>query len=117
MRTQGIQRLAMFGLAVLPLCSFGDQGVTRNEILIGTIQDLSGPLAAYSKEALNGMNMRLEELNAAGGVNGRKKIRLLAEDSGYDTKKAMLAAQKLAQSDKIFAVAGSMGTRPLSRCS
>jgi ABC-type branched-subunit amino acid transport system substrate-binding protein len=38
------------------------------------------------------MNMRLEELNAAGGVNGRKKIRLLAEDSGYDTKKAMLAA-------------------------
>ena len=109
MRTQGIQWLAMFGLAVLPLCSFGDQGVTRNEILIGTIQDLSGPLAAYSKEALNGMNMRLEELNAAGGVNGRK-IRLLVEDSGYDTKKAMLAAQKLAQSDKIFAVAGSMGT-------
>ncbi|MDR6861507.1 hypothetical protein J2W96_007850 [Variovorax guangxiensis] len=29
MRTQGIQWLAMFGLAVLPLCSFGDQGVNR----------------------------------------------------------------------------------------
>lgn len=109
MRMQGVRWLATVGLAVLPLCSFADQGVSKNEIVIGTIQDLSGPLAAYSKETLNGMNMRLEETNAAGGVNGRK-IRLLVEDSGYDTKKAMLAAQKLAQSDKIFAVLGSMGT-------
>lgn len=95
--------------ALVPLCGFADQGVSKTEILIGTIQDLSGPLAAYSKETVNGMNMRIEETNAAGGINGRK-IRLLVEDSGYDTKKAMLAAQKLAQSDKIFAVAGSMGT-------
>jgi branched-chain amino acid transport system substrate-binding protein len=109
MRNQGVRWLVALGFAALPLCGFADQGVTKNEILIGTIQDLSGPLAAYSKETLNGMNMRLEEVNAAGGVNGRK-IRLLVEDSGYDTKKAMLAAQKLSQSDKIFAVAGSMGT-------
>ncbi|MDR6861508.1 branched-chain amino acid transport system substrate-binding protein [Variovorax guangxiensis] len=88
---------------------FRRPGRQQDEILIGTIQDLSGPLAAYSKEAVNGMDMRLEELNAAGGVNGRK-TRLLVEDSGYDTKKAMLAAQKLVRSDKIFAVAGSMGT-------
>ncbi|VTU24867.1 Leucine-, isoleucine-, valine-, threonine-, and alanine-binding protein precursor [Variovorax sp. PBL-H6] len=109
MSIRGVHWIVALGLAALPLCSLADQGVTKNEILIGTIQDLSGPLAAYSKESLNGMNMRLEEVNAAGGVHGRK-VRLLVEDSGYDTKKAMLAAQKLAQSDKIFAVAGSMGT-------
>ena len=106
---QGRRTLLAIAVAVLPVCSFADQGVTKSEVLIGTIQDLSGPLAAYSKETINGMNMRIEETNSAGGVNGRK-IRLLVEDSGYDTKKAMLAAQKLAESDKIFAVAGSMGT-------
>lgn len=109
MRNQHLHCLVAFTLAAMPLCGIADQGVTKNEILIGTIQDLSGPLAAYSKETLNGINMRMEETNAAGGVSGRK-IRLLVEDSGYDTRKAMLAAQKLAQSDKIFAVAGSMGT-------
>ena len=102
-------RIAAIALALAPLCGFADQGISRSEVVFGTIQDLSGPLAAYSKETLNGMNMRIEEANAAGGVAGRK-IRLLVEDSGYDTKKAMLAAQKLAQSDRIFAVAGSMGT-------
>lgn len=106
---QSLRKVFALAAAILPLCSWADQGVSKTEILIGTIQDLSGPLAAYSKETVNGMNMRIEEVNAAGGVNGRK-IRLLVEDSGYDTKKAMLAAQKLAQSDKIFAVAGSMGT-------
>jgi branched-chain amino acid transport system substrate-binding protein len=101
---------AAVALTLVPLCGMAaDPGITKDEIRIGTIQDLSGPLAAYSKETLNGMNMRIGESNAAGGVAGRK-IKLLVEDSGYDTKKAMLAAQKLSQSDGIFAVVGSMGT-------
>lgn len=106
---RGRRHWLVLATVVVPLCGWADQGITKNEILLGTIQDLSGPLASYSKEALNGMNMRIDEANAAGGVNGRK-IRLLVEDSGYDTKKAMLEAQKLAENDKIFAVVGSMGT-------
>jgi branched-chain amino acid transport system substrate-binding protein len=101
--------IAVAVLAAVPMVTLADQGVTKTEVLIGTIQDLSGPLAAYSKETLNGMNMRIAETNSTGGVAGRK-LRLLVEDSGYDTKKAMLAAQKLAQSDGVFAVVGSMGT-------
>lgn len=85
------------------------QGVTKTEVLLGTIQDLSGPIAAFGKETRNGMNMRVDETNAAGGIGGRK-IRLLVEDSGYDTKRAVLGAQKLAESDKIFAVVGTIGT-------
>lgn len=103
--------LAAIALAAtgFPLAGQAQQGVTDKEILLGTIQDLSGPLVAYSKETLNGMNMRIEETNASGGISGRM-VRLLVEDFGYDTKRAMLDAQKLAQSDKIFAVVGSMGT-------
>src|SRR5512133_1264978 len=85
------------------------QGVTKTEILVGTIQDLSGPLAAYGKAARNGMLLRLDEINEQRGVNGRRP-RLMTEDDGYDPKKALLAAQKLVNQDKIFIMAGHLGT-------
>jgi ABC-type branched-subunit amino acid transport system substrate-binding protein len=84
-------------------------GVSANEVVIGTIQDLSGPVVAFSKEVINGLRMRFDEANAAGGVAGRK-VRLIVEDSGYDTKKGVMAAQKLIQSDHVFLMIGTMGT-------
>ena len=62
-------------LAVLALTSTlalaQQQGVSKNEILIGTIQDLSGPLAGYGKQARNGMLLRIDELNEQqGSING-----------------------------------------------
>ncbi len=95
--------------SVASLASAQQQGVSKTEILIGTIQDLSGPLAGYGKQARNGMQLRVEEINEQGGVNGRK-LKLLVEDSGYDPKKAVLAAQKLVNQDKIFIMAGHLGT-------
>lgn len=85
------------------------QGVSKNEIVIGTIQDLSGPLAAFGKAVRQGMLLRAEEINEQGGIHGRK-IRLVVEDSGYDPKRAVLAAQKLVNQDKVFIVAGHIGT-------
>jgi len=85
------------------------QGVSKNEILVGSIQDLSGPLAAFGKAVRQGMMLRAEELNEQGGIHGRK-IKLVVEDSGYDPKKAVLAAQKLVNQDKIFIMAGHIGT-------
>lgn len=85
------------------------QGISKNEILIGTIQDMSGPLAGYGKQARNGMLLRIAELNEQGSVNGRK-LKLVAEDDGYDPKKAVLAAQKLVNQDKVFIIAGHLGT-------
>jgi branched-chain amino acid transport system substrate-binding protein len=85
------------------------QGVSKSEIVIGTIQDMSGPLAGYGKQARNGMLLRVEEINEQGGVQGRK-LKLIAEDSGYDPRKAVLAAQKLVNQDKVFIVAGHLGT-------
>ncbi|MBS0338203.1 MAG: ABC transporter substrate-binding protein [Proteobacteria bacterium] len=87
------------------------QGVSKTEIVIGSEQDLSGPIVAFSKQLKNGMEMRVEEINAAGGIHGRK-LKLIVEDHGYDPKKAVLATQKLVQKDKIFAMVGSIGTAP-----
>ena len=85
------------------------QGVSKNEIVIGSMQDLSGPIVAFSKQFKNGMEMRVEEINAQGGIHGRK-LRLIVEDHGYDPKKAVLGAQKLVQRDRIFAMLGTIGT-------
>lgn len=86
------------------------QGVSKDQILVGTIQDLSGPLAGYGKQARNGMQLRIDELNEQqGSIHGRK-IKLLVEDDGYDPKKAVLAAQKLVNQDKVFIIAGHLGT-------
>ncbi|MES3000261.1 MAG: ABC transporter substrate-binding protein [Pseudomonadota bacterium] len=92
------------------LAAAQQQGVSKTEILVGTIQDLSGPLAGYGKQARNGMQLRIDELNEQqGSIHGRK-VRLIAEDDGYDPKKAVLAAQKLVNQDKVFIVAGHLGT-------
>ena len=85
------------------------QGVTKGELVIGTMQDLSGPIVAFSKQLVAGMNMRVDEINNQGGINGRK-LKLVVEDHGYDPKKAVLATQKLVQKDKIFAMIGTIGT-------
>ena len=86
------------------------QGVSKNEIVIGSIQDLSGPIAAFGKQVRFGMQLRVDELNEqSGGIHGRK-IKLLIEDSQYDPKKAVLAAQKLVNQDKNFAMVSHLGT-------
>jgi branched-chain amino acid transport system substrate-binding protein len=85
------------------------QGVSKDEVVLGSIQDLSGPVAAFGKQTRNGIEMRIDEQNAGGGVQGRK-LRMVFEDSGYDPKKGVLATQKLLQKDKIFAMIGTLGT-------
>ena len=86
-----------------------NEGISASEIVIGTHQDLSGPIKGWGVPVSNGMKMAVEEINAAGGIQGRK-IKLIVEDTGYDPKKAVLASQKLIERDKIFAMVGPMGS-------
>jgi branched-chain amino acid transport system substrate-binding protein len=92
-----------------PLAQAQNQGVTKDEIVLGSIQDLSGPIAGFGKQVRLGMMLRVDEINEQGGINGRK-IRLIVEDSAYDPKRAVLAAQKLVNQDKIFMMVAHIGT-------
>lgn len=85
------------------------QGVSKTEIVLGTLQDLSGPIAILGKQARQGMMLRLDEANEQGGIHGRR-LKLLVEDVAYDPKKAVMAAQKLLNQDRIFAMVGTLGT-------
>ena len=93
----------------LPALALAAQGVTKDEIVIGTIQDLSGPVSPFGKAARNGLQLRVDEINEQGGIHGRK-IRLIVEDNAYDPKRAVLAAQKLVNQDKVFLIAAHIGT-------
>ncbi|MBE1283300.1 MAG: ABC transporter substrate-binding protein [Rhodobacteraceae bacterium] len=85
------------------------QGVSDSEVVIGSVNDLSGIFAAVGVPAVNGANMRFDEVNAAGGVHGRQ-IRFVVEDNGYQIPRAMQGYNKLLNRDQVFAMLLSLGT-------
>jgi len=111
MKTKNLLAMTVIGAAALwtTFAHAEQQGVSKDEIVLGTIQDLSGPLAGFGKQTRAGMQLAVAEINEQGGVNGRK-LKLLVEDDGYDPKKSVLAAQKLVNQDKIFIMVGHIGT-------
>ena len=84
-------------------------GISDTEIRLGLITDLSGAVIEYGNESASAARMAVEEVNAAGGIHGRK-LTLIVEDNGYEPRKAVLAAQKLVEQDDVFAIVGHLGT-------
>ncbi len=85
------------------------QGVSDTEVIIGSMNDLSGPFAAFGAPAAQAAQLYFDEVNANGGVHGRK-IRFVVEDHGYQVPKAVQATNKLVNRDKVFAMLLSLGT-------
>jgi len=111
----GARLRAAVALAALaasaPAVAQATQGVTDTEIVIGSHQDLSGPVASLGGPLRDGMVLAVEDINAAGGIHGRR-LRLVVEDTSFDPKKAVLATQKLLTQDKVFAMVAPLGTAP-----
>lgn len=101
--------MAMMAGVLTSAAALAEPGVTASTLRVGTIQDLSGPIAMLGAPIRDGMLLRFEEANARGGVHGRK-LELRFEDSGYDPKRAVLATRKLLSRDKVFAFVGNLGT-------
>ena len=64
--------LATTGMLASGVQAQTTQGVSDNEIVIGTHIDLSGPAAPGMPMLRNGMQLRIDELNAAGGSTGAR---------------------------------------------
>lgn len=86
-----------------------DQGVSETEIKIGMHTDISGPVSSFGKYSVEGVKMRMDEINENGGIHGRKLV-LFAEDHQYQVPRAVQAANKLINKDKIFLMLASLGT-------
>jgi len=91
------------------------RGVTKTEITLGMHTDLSGVAATYGVSSSNAVKMRFDEINDAGGINGRK-IRFIIEDQAYQVPKAVQACNKLINRDKVFAFVAPLGTPMNNAC-
>lgn len=85
------------------------QGVSKDEILIGSPLDLSGPISVIGTYLRQGMEAEIGSINAAGGIHGRR-LKLIVEDTGYDPRRAIVATRKLVGQDKVFALVGALGS-------
>ncbi len=85
------------------------RGVSDSEIVVGCMADMSGVTAVQGVNNADGMRMAYDEINAKGGVNGRK-IRFIVEDNEYTVPKAVQAMNKLLNRDNIFFAVGNGGT-------
>jgi branched-chain amino acid transport system substrate-binding protein len=107
---------AVAALAVVATpASAQTRGVTKTEIVLGMHTDLSGVAATYGVSSSNAVKMRFEEINAAGGIHGRK-IQLIIEDQGYQVPKAVQACAKLINRDNVFAFVAPLGTPMNNAC-
>ncbi|HXJ84803.1 MAG TPA: ABC transporter substrate-binding protein [Candidatus Methylomirabilis sp.] len=101
--------LLLLGALALAAVAAETRGVTKTEIVLGTHTDLSGPAATYGVSATNAIKMRFDDVNAAGGIHGRK-IRYIVEDTQYQVPRAVQAGNKLINRDQIFAMVAGLGT-------
>jgi branched-chain amino acid transport system substrate-binding protein len=90
-------------------CAPGEEGVSDGAILIGQCAALQGPAAGLGSGMNLGLKACFATINAGGGIHGRK-LTLVAVDDGYDPDRCVDGTLKLLEEDKVFALAGYVGT-------
>lgn len=98
--------LATLALAAI-FCVAGCSKKQDDSIKIGGVFPLTGAVSVYGVECKNGIDLAIEEINAAGGVNG-KKIVLISEDDEGNPDKSVNAFQKLTTKDGVKIIIGSL---------
>ncbi|MBR0842306.1 ABC transporter substrate-binding protein [Bradyrhizobium liaoningense] len=100
--------IALLAAATLP--TKGDEvGVSDDAILFGQAAALEGPSSALGQQMRQGIVAAFTEINAKGGIHGRK-LRLISRDDGYDPDRSVAQTLRLIEEDKVFALIGAVGT-------
>ncbi|MEG1478913.1 MAG: ABC transporter substrate-binding protein, partial [Clostridiales bacterium] len=78
---------------------------TGDAIKIGVNYEMSGAVATYGQDSVKGIEMAIEEVNAAGGVNG-SQIELVKLDNKSETSEATSVSTKLVTQEKVVTILG-----------
>jgi branched-chain amino acid transport system substrate-binding protein len=93
-----------------PLRAGADEvGVSADSILFGQAAALDGPSSALGQGMRQGIRAAFAEINARGGVHGRK-LKLISRDDGYDPDRSVAETNRLIEEDRVFALIGAVGT-------
>jgi branched-chain amino acid transport system substrate-binding protein len=112
---QRLQSTIFISLSILlavanPLHATTDEiGVSSDAILFGQAAALKGPSSALGQGMRQGILAAFAEVNAKGGVHGRK-LELISRDDGYDPDRSIAETTRLIEQDKVFALIGAVGT-------
>ena len=98
-------------MAAFTASALAEEGITNDTVTIGAYGPLSGPSSAIGLGARAGLELAVEQINSAGGVNGRK-LAVIFEDDAFSPAKALAAVKKLVEQDKVFMVFGLSGSNP-----
>lgn len=104
----GLAASGLVGWRSRPALANSVQGVSDSEILIGALGQLNGPFAFIGVPGRDNMQLAIEKLNEAGGINGRK-LRLLFEQASTPAE-SVAAAKKLVEDDKVFVLVIASGS-------
>jgi ABC-type branched-subunit amino acid transport system substrate-binding protein len=99
----------MLAAAAAPAASAGEVGVGPDRILFGQAAALEGPSSALGRGMRQGILAAFAEVNASGGVHGRR-LELISRDDGYDPDRSAAQTRVLIEQDKVFALIGAVGT-------
>jgi len=78
--------LAVLGAVLAPIPARAVDGVTDDTVTIGVFGPITGPAAYVGLGGRDGMNLAIKEINAAGGINGRKLRVLFEVVHGFDRR-------------------------------
>ena len=81
----------------------------NSDIVIGEYSSLTGTEATFGQSTHNGVTLAFEEINAAGGIAGRK-LRVIAEDDQSKAEEAANAVTKLISSNNVAAIIGEVAS-------
>ncbi len=98
-----------FSFACVDKGSNGTTTPTGDTIKVGVYVDLTGQTSSFGQSTKNGIELAVEEINATGGVNG-KKIQLVIEDDQGRPEQAKTVVAKLIKQDKVVAVLGEVAS-------
>lgn len=101
--------LVLTVLVAAGVSASAEEGVSVDKIVFGQAAALEGPASALGLGMKMGLEAAFAEVNKAGGVKGRK-LELKSLDDGYEPTKSIEAIKKLLEEDKVFAIAGAVGT-------
>ena len=99
--------VVLFVVMIAGMMFTGCSKKTSDTIKIGGIFPLSGSVAVYGTECRNGVELAINEINAAGGIDG-KMLELVAEDDEGSPEKSVNAYKKLVTKDKCSIIIGSL---------
>ena len=114
-----LMALALSALGLAACDAIGNIGGGDDPYRIGVMESVTGPGETYGNVAVQAKQMAVEEINAAGGVNGRM-IELIVEDEKCNAQDAITAYRKLTDVDGVKIILGTscsgamLGAAPLA---